>query len=669
MSSSSWRPFAWVGVLALVLGAVVWLVEGSAPPAVPRAPSSPPALRTAPPNTSAEAPAPQEEEDHLTSLSGRVTDAETHAGVAGAEVRTEGGAARTDGQGRFVLQVAARGARVTAQAPGYTPGQAPWPAEGPLELPLERVGMLTVAVRRAATPAPNAVVLLTPPEPPRAQNADEAGVTRFFPLEPGAYAVHARTADGAWAGTAEAAVARRQHVTVTVNLEAAARLTGLVVEADGRPAAGAQVWAETEDSVVLGAGTAQADGTFALVGLPPRDKARVLAVNQGRQGRGGWLDLHGRQDAGTITLGKGGQRIAGQVVDENQTPLEGVDVTLGPTFNDADAVWAAARTDADGRFEFADLPEATFDVTARQGGRSAGREGVKTGTTSLVLRLMGAARLVGRVVNAQGEPWTGPLVVRATPRTGYGPRNNGGRDAHAPAAGGPFTSADGRFSVGPVGPSTYDVEVTTQSGQVGRAEAQVDSAITDVGDIKVDAGGVVLGYVTNKRQGGPVAGADVSIGPRQDTTGASGRFRLEVAAGKHGLWVTHPGYFSRRVDVPVVAAGETVDVGEVALVPGSRREIEGRQGFGGVGATLRTDDKGNTVVDNLLPDSPAARAGLLKGDVLLSVDGEDMRGKSLQDAISNIRGEAGSNVWLRVQRGGQETSIPVRREAISMPGR
>ena len=116
-----------------------------------------------------------------------------------------------------------------------------------------------------------------------------------------------------------------------------------------------------------------------------------------------------------------------------------------------------------------------------------------------------------------------------------------------------------------------------------------------------------------------------------------------------------------------MAVGASLDLGEVGLMGGSRREIEGRQGFGGVGATLR-EDKGNVVVERLLEDGPGVRMGLKKGDVILAVDGEDVLGKGVQEAISNIRGESGSTTWIKVKRGGEEVMVPVRREPINVEG-
>jgi carboxyl-terminal processing protease len=68
-----------------------------------------------------------------------------------------------------------------------------------------------------------------------------------------------------------------------------------------------------------------------------------------------------------------------------------------------------------------------------------------------------------------------------------------------------------------------------------------------------------------------------------------------------------------------------------------------------------------------LADSPAERAGLLAGDVVLAVDGEPVDGSTMEDQISRIRGEAGTDVTLSVQREGAEPfDLTITREEIQL---
>lgn len=71
---------------------------------------------------------------------------------------------------------------------------------------------------------------------------------------------------------------------------------------------------------------------------------------------------------------------------------------------------------------------------------------------------------------------------------------------------------------------------------------------------------------------------------------------------------------------------------------------------GSIGAQLHLDEDDDLVVFGLIPGSPADRAGLKMGDVILAVDGTDVDGKSMPEIIGLFRGPAGSPVRVRLTR-------------------
>ena len=68
-----------------------------------------------------------------------------------------------------------------------------------------------------------------------------------------------------------------------------------------------------------------------------------------------------------------------------------------------------------------------------------------------------------------------------------------------------------------------------------------------------------------------------------------------------------------------------------------------------------------TRIGDISPDSPAARAGLLKGDVVLRIDGAPV--DTWEDLAAKIRaGSSGMPLRITVKRNGSETTVPVAPE-------
>ncbi|MBT3479217.1 MAG: S41 family peptidase [Candidatus Marinimicrobia bacterium] len=78
--------------------------------------------------------------------------------------------------------------------------------------------------------------------------------------------------------------------------------------------------------------------------------------------------------------------------------------------------------------------------------------------------------------------------------------------------------------------------------------------------------------------------------------------------------------------------------------------------YGGVGIQLGYRNKTMSVVAPM-DGGPAKKAGIMSGDVILSVDDEEVRKLSFNDAASKIRGEKGSKVKLTIKRFGDDEPI------------
>jgi carboxyl-terminal processing protease len=90
-----------------------------------------------------------------------------------------------------------------------------------------------------------------------------------------------------------------------------------------------------------------------------------------------------------------------------------------------------------------------------------------------------------------------------------------------------------------------------------------------------------------------------------------------------------------------------------------KQETEG--GFGGVGIEIGME-KGRPIVISPIEGTPAFRAGIKPGDVILEIDGEDTSNMSLMDVVQRIRGKVGTKVQLTIYRKGMEKPMKIELE-------
>jgi carboxyl-terminal processing protease len=78
--------------------------------------------------------------------------------------------------------------------------------------------------------------------------------------------------------------------------------------------------------------------------------------------------------------------------------------------------------------------------------------------------------------------------------------------------------------------------------------------------------------------------------------------------------------------------------------------------YGGLGLQIEVRDGWITVIAPL-PDTPAERAGIQTGDQIIALDAKTTEGWKQDQAVKQLRGEAGSPVELKVRRGGIEQPL------------
>lgn len=72
------------------------------------------------------------------------------------------------------------------------------------------------------------------------------------------------------------------------------------------------------------------------------------------------------------------------------------------------------------------------------------------------------------------------------------------------------------------------------------------------------------------------------------------------------------------------------------------------------------------VVSKIYSDSQATEAGLKVGDIIKSVDGEDVSSKSTDDLVTYVRGKEGTDVTLGVEREGEPLEITITRKVVEV---
>ena len=94
-------------------------------------------------------------------------------------------------------------------------------------------------------------------------------------------------------------------------------------------------------------------------------------------------------------------------------------------------------------------------------------------------------------------------------------------------------------------------------------------------------------------------------------------------------------------------------------------QVQTRGEFGGLGIEV-TQDNGFIKVISPIDDTPASRAGVKSGDLILALDGQTVQGLTLNDAVDKMRGPPNSTIRLTIKREGVDKPIDLsmQREVI-----
>ncbi len=395
----------------------------------------------------------------------------------------------------------------------------------------------------------------------------------------------------------EAEVAAGSRQTAELTIPEGFDVEGLVVDPEGQPVSGAEIWGEGRewrwpDGKLLT--RTAADGSFRLRGIgeyargfgarAPGHQPSVVFLPAGLP-----VGPHGTRIV-TLELGAPGGRVEGRVLDPYGKPIAGALVQAGPRggyivdspsgLRGKTAAPLPIESGPGGSFALAgDLEPGIQPIHALARGFPVweGSVRVTEGSTAIIeIRLQRPASVVGRVVTAAGEPVPNATVVAAH-------EEGGGWYFHSFPPPEATTDEGGNFTLGWVAPGDCEINASVRfRSRLGRGRAIVTCLAGQSSTclIELDLGLTISGRVIDA-SGRPLAGWNVyddpvqkgGVYPRQEVTDEQGRFLLaNLGECAHDILVSAPFEFPSppRAKIAGVRPGAE-DVVLVVEDPGLRK--------------------------------------------------------------------------------------------------
>jgi RNA polymerase sigma-70 factor (ECF subfamily) len=565
----------------------------------------------------------------------------------------------TGTDGRFVALGVIPAAGVVARVDGMTVlAPATIDTRHPSDIVIDVAPRPTIRghVVHHGKPVIDAAVSLTGAPERTTTTSDATGAFELAAPAPGSYGVYADSKlDRAFTSHSVAVVAPSDR-DVIVELDGGASITGIVVDADGKPQPGLIVRGVRTTGDDLGGAVTAVDGAFTLDELAGRGDYAITVMGSVDGPSLPWAGAApgpisvatGDSNVSGVRLvitNRHGSTIRGAVVDDAGSPVADAFVRLRGA---AEAV----RSDAAGRFALPVFGDGPFWlVAATDWRRPAGSAtGIAPGATDVTITIARSGSVRGTLVGFVQPSVTMRMIGDAYPQ---------------------IARVDGSsFALDDLVAGDYVIGVTSTDGHSASTTAHVASGATTTLTLTAPAVHHVDARVSSFETGAAVAGVrcvvvaiagDVvpaGFGDHNANTSVSdstGRVAFDAAPTGDAAVVCQ--------STPQTTSGVARVAGDVTSVRVVHIRGEDRPGSIGV---IFDMSRLTAVIQGVIPQSAAAVAGVHVGDVVVAVDGVSIVGLG-PDAVNTWIGGrgAGASVSLTLLRGNTNLDVTL---AVGPPG-
>jgi RNA polymerase sigma factor (sigma-70 family) len=447
---------------------------------------------------------------------------------------------------------------------------------------------------------------------------------------------------------------------------------GTVVDDKGAPVAGAKVkladppaGEQTLEKIVT-EWTADKQGKFVF----HAPDGSVFEAARGN--KRGWAVLDGNVQTTkqmVIKIGDAPARdavIRGRTVDKSGSPLPDVLITAVPEDKPGPQAVprsvAFATSDAEGKFVIENLDRKAYSLLAELDDYAQARiEHIAGGTQNVVVALDEGESIAGVVNDAQDKP-VPAYTLLVTKRQGVIRELVTTRSVIDPR---------GKFEIR-VEKGDYEL-IVSANGWAPSTPLAVSSGTSDA-KIRLGAGAILHGTVLDADTGAPLtyarvglegAGGGASAQPANagTVTRSDGTFELTgIPPGPFTISIGAGGYNPRLEGGLVATEGGVLGPIKLTLKKLADGEVPKIE-LVGIGVKLTAE--GDAIkVELVVPESGAAAAGIVAGDLIVAIDGIVVTTLGMDGAVARIRGVAHTKVSVSIKRGEQVSQLVVERRPL-----